>query len=333
MLLARYLRTLAEQNGVSSVHVNFCTKEEAAVFAQAGFHHRTGLQYHWHNNAPPAANASASTELTHTPRPYRDFDDFLGGFRSKKRLKIRRERQAVGAELDMEEVRGEEITPELLSLAFHMYKRTVDQRLLGRQYLNEKFFMMLAERYRHRLCLILVRRRTDGQLIAATLNVQKDDVFYGRYWGSSHKRQFLHFEACYYTPIQLAIEVRAAVASPHVAQLSTRRPNAMRARTPMPCRTPTSARPCAARLATGRSRGGHLRVQVLARLRAVARPLGALDARRGVAVVGSSARGEAARRAQCNAAPSTHACRAERAAARAIACGSATRAGQRRLGS
>jgi len=206
VLLARYLRTLAEQNGVSSVHVNFCTKEEAAVFAQAGFHHRTGLQYHWHNNAPPAANASASTELTHTPRPYRDFDDFLGGFRSKKRLKIRRERQAVGAELDMEEVRGEEITPELLSLAFHMYKRTVDERLLGRQYLNEKFFMMLAERYRHRLCLILVRRRTDGQLIAATLNVQKDDVFYGRYWGSSHKRQFLHFEACYYTPIQLAIE-------------------------------------------------------------------------------------------------------------------------------
>ena len=114
MLLARYLRTLAEQNKVSSVHVNFCTKEEAAVFAQAGFHHRTGLQYHWHNNAPPAANASASTERSHTPRPYRDFDDFLGGFRSKRRLKIQRERRAVGAELEMLEVRGEAITAELL---------------------------------------------------------------------------------------------------------------------------------------------------------------------------------------------------------------------------
>ena len=114
MLLARYLRTLAEQNKVSSVHVNFCTKEEAAVFAQAGFHHRTGLQYHWHNNAPPAANASASTARSHTPRPYRDFDDFLGGFRSKRRLKIQRERRAVGAELEMLEVRGEAITPELL---------------------------------------------------------------------------------------------------------------------------------------------------------------------------------------------------------------------------
>ena len=113
VLLARYLRTLAEQNKVSSVHVNFCTKEEAAVFAQAGFHHRTGLQYHWHNNAPPAANASAATERSHTPRPYRDFDDFLGGFRSKRRLKIQRERRAVSAELEMLEVRAEAITPEL----------------------------------------------------------------------------------------------------------------------------------------------------------------------------------------------------------------------------
>ena len=60
------------------------------------------------------------------------------------------------------EVRGEAITPELLSLAFHMYKRTVDQRLLGRQYLNERFFMMLAEGFRHRLCLIFVRRRAHG---------------------------------------------------------------------------------------------------------------------------------------------------------------------------
>ena len=59
-------------------------------------------------------------------------------------------------------MRGEAITPELLSLAFHMYKRTVDQRLLGRQYLNERFFMMLAEGFRHRLCLIFVRRRAHG---------------------------------------------------------------------------------------------------------------------------------------------------------------------------
>jgi len=43
-----------------------------------------------------------------------------------------------------------------------MYKRTVDQRLLGRQYLNERFFLMLAEGFRHRLCLIFVRRRAHG---------------------------------------------------------------------------------------------------------------------------------------------------------------------------
>ena len=39
--------------------------------------------------------------------------------------------------------------------------------------------------------------------------MHKGAVFYGRYWGSSQPRPFLHFEACYYTPIQLAIEARA----------------------------------------------------------------------------------------------------------------------------
>jgi hypothetical protein len=100
--------------------------------------------------------------------------------------------------------------------------------------------------------------------------VQKGAVFYGRYWGSSHKRPFLHFEACYYTPIQLAIEVRAAAASPHVAQprphvaqprLSTRRPEApwdghacAHSQCPAARHTSaphTSARRCAARLGTG----------------------------------------------------------------------------------
>jgi uncharacterized protein len=35
--------------------------------------------------------------------------------------------------------------------------------------------------------------------------IAKDELLYGRYWGSDREIDCLHFEACYYTPIEWAI--------------------------------------------------------------------------------------------------------------------------------
>eukprot|EP00966_Prymnesium_polylepis_P296841 6857726-Prymnesium_polylepis.1 len=74
-----------------------------------------------------------------------------------------------------------------MALIFHIYKRTVDRNVWGRQYLNEHFFTMLAQRFRHRLCLVLAVR--NGDVVGATFNVLKDGVLYGRYWGSLQERE------------------------------------------------------------------------------------------------------------------------------------------------
>ena len=41
---------LLSQNGLSSLHVTFCTEEEAETGRRAGFLHRTGEQFHWMND-------------------------------------------------------------------------------------------------------------------------------------------------------------------------------------------------------------------------------------------------------------------------------------------
>jgi predicted N-acyltransferase len=45
----------------------------------------------------------------------------------------------------------------------------------------------------------------DGRPVAGALNFIGSDALYGRYWGCSEDRPFLHFELCYYQAIDAAI--------------------------------------------------------------------------------------------------------------------------------
>ncbi len=73
----------------------------------------------------------------------------------------------------------------------------------GRRYLNWRFFELIAERFRERLCFIVARQ--GGEVIAGTFNVQKAGVLYGRYWGAFRHLRHLHFNVCYYAAIRHAI--------------------------------------------------------------------------------------------------------------------------------
>ena len=56
--------------------------------------------------------------------------------------------------------------------------------------------------------------------IAGALNFLGKEALYGRYWGCTFDKPFLHFELCYYQAIELAIErglsrVEAGAQGPH----------------------------------------------------------------------------------------------------------------------
>jgi predicted N-acyltransferase len=184
--LAAALRELCDGNQLSGVHVNFCREDEIEPLRRAGFQPRLGVQYHWHNPG------------------YRDFEDWLGRFRSKRRNQIRRERRSLEQQgVQIEVHSGDAIGAELRDPLYGFYRATVDGRAWGRPYLNPRTFELLWERFRSRLCLVVARR--GNELIGGTLNVQKGDALYGRYWGCVRELPHLHFNVCYYAAIEHCI--------------------------------------------------------------------------------------------------------------------------------
>jgi predicted N-acyltransferase len=86
---------------------------------------------------------------------------------------------------------------------YRLYRGHVEKMYWGRLYLNEPFFERIVGRFRRNVCLVLAER--GGQTIAGTFNVQKDGVFYGRYWGAFEELRHLHFNVCYYEAIDHCI--------------------------------------------------------------------------------------------------------------------------------
>jgi predicted N-acyltransferase len=201
--LARGLVGVAEQLGVSSLHVTFCREAERDALAAAGLLRRQGVQYHWHN------------------RGYATFDDFLGALKSSKRKTIRKERARVAEQgLALEVLTGDQLTPGVWDTFYPFYRNTVDKRW-GSAYLRKRFFYRLGETLAERVVLVMARH--GGRYVGGALNLMGDDTLYGRIWGCRKEFEFLHFEACYYQAIEFAIgrglaRVEAGAQGPHKLQ-------------------------------------------------------------------------------------------------------------------
>jgi predicted N-acyltransferase len=189
--LAAVLREICEEGGLSGVHVNFCREDERDALAAQGFLPRLGFQYHWRNPG------------------YADFEDYLGSLRSKRRNQVRRERRALREQgITLERLTGDRLGPEQAGPMFAIYVSTVERNPWGRQYLDRRFFELLLERFRHRLCFVVARQR--GEIVAGAINVVKGDALYGRYWGCHRDLRHLHFNVCYYAGIEHCIEAGLA---------------------------------------------------------------------------------------------------------------------------
>ncbi len=176
---------LARQNRLSSLHVTFCTAEEAAWGAAAGLLPRVSQQFHWEN------------------RGYADFDAFLADLSSRKRKVIRKERErarAFGGEVVT--LTGDDLRPEHWNAFWRFYQDT-GARKWGSPYLTRAFFARAQETLRDDILLMLARR--DGRWVAGALNFLGRHTLYGRYWGCVEDHPFLHFELCYYLAIEAAI--------------------------------------------------------------------------------------------------------------------------------
>jgi hypothetical protein len=192
--------SLTENNGLSSLHLTFCTDAEWQLGGELGLLQRTDQQFHWRNHG------------------YADFGAFLAALSSRKRKAIRKERaQAVADGVTIHRFTGAGIEPGHWDAFWQFYQDT-GARKWGRPYLTRAFFDLIHETMRDDILLVLCQR--GGRWIAGALNFIGRDTLYGRYWGCAEDHPCLHFETCYYQAIDFAIghglaKVEAGAQGPH----------------------------------------------------------------------------------------------------------------------
>jgi len=223
--LVQALRDWCENAGVSSLHILFAADEDLNACAQAGLMQRQTVQFHWKNVAPTLGTGVSSLPpegaLAALGRPgggsaaYRNFDDFLQCLSQDKRKKIRQERRRVSdAGVRFRWVQGTDIEPADWDFFYRCYERTYLEHG-NPPYLTRDFFARMAHHMPEAWLLFIAER--EGLPIASSLiaisaypsdaggQKHQEFVAYGRYWGALERVDCLHFEACYYQPLQWCI--------------------------------------------------------------------------------------------------------------------------------
>ena len=200
-LLLRALGALAREAGCSSVHLLFGDDADHDAAREAGWMARQGVQFHWHNRhdvAPPAEVAA----------PYADFADFLAELQRDKRKKISQERRRVAeAGVTFETLEGAQMGAQDWDFFHACYRNTYAQHL-STPYLTREFFAaMQVAMTAHWVMFVASRggRRVACSLIAVDRTA---GTAFGRYWGALEHIPYVHFEACYYQPLQWCIANR-----------------------------------------------------------------------------------------------------------------------------
>ncbi len=176
---------LAADNQVSSLHITFCTEEEAEAGVQMGLMPRMTQQFHWED------------------AEFGDFEGFLGSLSSRKRKNIRKERQQANDFVgEIEVLTGDDIQPHHWD-DFWIFYQDTGARKWGMPYLTRKFFDRAQEHLRDDMVLMLAR--DDDGYFAGALNFAGRETLFGRYWGCTQHQACLHFELCYYRAIDWAL--------------------------------------------------------------------------------------------------------------------------------
>ena len=190
---------LCAMHDLSSAHATFVEPDQVPLFEAAGWLIRSDIQFHWFN------------------RGYASFDDFLAALSSRKRKAIRKERATAREGVEIRAFSGAKILPEHWDAFWEFYQDT-GSRKWGRPYLTRAAFDRFGDTMGEDIVLMLAFM--DGIPIAGALNFLGREALYGRYWGCTFDKPFLHFELCYYQAIELAIErglarVEAGAQGPH----------------------------------------------------------------------------------------------------------------------
>jgi hypothetical protein len=192
-LMLEEIDTLCKKNDIGGLAFNFVDPAWGQRMTRFSFNRWKHQSFLWENEG------------------FATFDDYLSVFNKNQRRNIRRERSSMQDQgLTIKAYFGDEIPDRYLSVMYHYYDKTNDQfGMWAARFLNRRFFEGMKA-FRHRLLLVSAfTEESAGDAhadpVAMSFLVVKDDFMVGRYWGTEQYFDNLHFNVCYYAPIEWAI--------------------------------------------------------------------------------------------------------------------------------
>ena len=190
-LMVSEIDHFCDRNRISGCHFLYVDPDWQPVLERHGFTPWLHHSFLWENQG------------------YQTFDDYLARFNANQRRNIKRERKAIAtAGLELRALTGDQIPKPLFSLMYDFYSDTCDKfGWWGSKYLTRHFFEQLHATHRDQVVFFGAYREgaDDRHPLGMSFCITKGDQLYGRYWGSFEEIDCLHFNACYYAPIEWAI--------------------------------------------------------------------------------------------------------------------------------
>ena len=188
-LMVHAIDEFCDRNQIAGCHFLYVDPEWRPLLEQRGFSKWLHHSYIWQNEG------------------YQTFDDYLARFNANQRRNIKRERKSLAkAGLRLEPVAAEAIQRSLCSRMYDFYSDTCEKfGWWGSKYLTRRFFEQLCPDYRDRVVFFAAYEEDADRPVGMSFCLRKGDLLYGRYWGSQEEFNHLHFNACYYRPIEWAI--------------------------------------------------------------------------------------------------------------------------------
>jgi predicted N-acyltransferase len=190
-LMLREIEKFSIEKNLSGVHFLYTDADWYAQIVKHGFIHWLHQVYVWQN------------------RDFADFTDYLMGFNKNQRHNIRRERKKLSRQgIRIRPVTGGQAQRVLFERMYDFYAHTnYKYGPWGCKYLNRDFFIGLHELYKERVVYMAAfpeHSRFDP--VGLAMFFRKNNSLYGRFWGSAEEIDSLHFNTCYYAPIEWSIE-------------------------------------------------------------------------------------------------------------------------------
>ena len=195
--LMSFIHQYAEKNGIKNIQFNFITEDFRKKLESREYAMWMDQLYSWEN------------------RNFTDFDGYLNSFRKNQRRNIRREISSMHNQgYSTRIIRGKNISREHAAKISLLYTLTNNKfGIWAARFLHKSFFDLAVSYFSRRL-VFCEAVDPDGETAGMSMLVEKDKLIVGRYAGSTMYIKDLHFNFCYYSPIDYAIKNRISVFDP-----------------------------------------------------------------------------------------------------------------------